>query len=133
MATISKFEDLEVWQMSRIFCQRIHAICMEKPLNSDFSIRDQIKRSSGSTMDNIAEGFERGGNREFIQFLYIAKGSVGESRSQLYRIEDFGYLSSEEAQNLRNSAESISNKLSALIKYLESTEKRGIKYKSRKQ
>lgn len=60
MATISKFEDLEVWQMSRTFCQRIHAICMEKPLNSDFSITDQIKRSSSSTIVNFAEGFERG-------------------------------------------------------------------------
>jgi four helix bundle protein len=92
MATIKKFEELEIWQQARIFSQQIILISKETELKSDFRLRDQIKASSGSVMDNIAEGFERNGKLEFRQFLSIAKGSTGETRSQLYRVFDNEYI-----------------------------------------
>jgi four helix bundle protein len=82
MATITRFEDLEIWQEARRLFNQIKDICNQTALTSDFKLKDQIKASSGSVMDNIAEGFERDGNLEFRQFLSIAKGSAGETRSQ---------------------------------------------------
>lgn len=78
---INRFEDLEIWQEAREFCKFIFDITSSGPFNKDFRFRDQIRASSGSIMDNIAEGYERDGNKEFIQFLSIAKGSCGEARS----------------------------------------------------
>ena len=92
MATINRFEDLEIWQEARKLAKEIHIISIETGLKSDFKFKEQIKSSSGSVMDNIAEGFERDGNIEFRQFLSIAKGSAGETRSQLYRVFDFDYI-----------------------------------------
>lgn len=85
MATIERFEDLEIWQSARIISKKIHFLSLETELKNDFGLRNQIRNSSGSVMDNIAEGFERGGNLEFRQFLSVAKASAGETRSQLYR------------------------------------------------
>ena len=84
MATIKKFKDLEIWQEARRLSTEIKEIVLNSELKNDFRLRDQIKGSSGSVMDNIAEGFEPDGNIEFRQFLSIARGSAGESRSQLY-------------------------------------------------
>jgi four helix bundle protein len=92
MATIKRFEDLEIWQEARRLSKIIHKISIETDLKTDFKFREQIKSSSGSVMDNIAEGFERDGTIEFRQFLSIAKGSAGETRSQLYRVFDYGYI-----------------------------------------
>ncbi|MNJ99281.1 hypothetical protein D3C87_170560 [compost metagenome] len=83
MATINRFEDLEIWQEARRLSKEIHTVSFETDLKNDFRLKSQIKASSGSVMDNIAEGFERDGNTEFRQFLSIAKGSAGETRSQL--------------------------------------------------
>lgn len=88
MATVNRFEDLEIWQEARRLAEIIHKISIETDLKTDFRFKEQIKSSSGSVMDNIAEGFERDGNLEFRQFLSIAKGSAGETRSQLYRVFD---------------------------------------------
>ena len=82
MATIRRFEDLEIWQEARRLADVINKITVETDLKSDYRFKAQIKSSSGSVMDNIAEGFERDGNIEFRQFLSIPKGSVGVTRSQ---------------------------------------------------
>jgi four helix bundle protein len=95
MATIKIFEDLEIWQLSRILCNEIKVIINETNLNSDYRLKDLINGSSGSIMDNIAEGFERDGNKEFHNFLSIAKGYCGECRYQLYRTVDRKYISEE--------------------------------------
>jgi len=88
MATIKRFEDLEVWQLARELNKRISPILDKLNETKNFDLKSQLDRSAGSVMDNISEGFERDGNREFIQFLAISKGSLGEVRSQLYRVLD---------------------------------------------
>lgn len=89
MATILRFEDLEVWQKAREISKYVFLLTNKDNFSRDFSLKDQINRSCGSAMDNIAEGFERDGNKEFINFLTISKGSVGEIRSQTYRAFDY--------------------------------------------
>ncbi len=88
MATIKRFEDLEIWQDARELCKFINRLIERDKFKYNFSLKDQISRSSGSIMDNIAEGFERGGNKEFVNFLTYSKGSTGEVRSQSYRAFD---------------------------------------------
>jgi four helix bundle protein len=88
MASIKSFEDILTWQKARDSAKEIWYLTLQKPFSTDFSLRDQINRSAGSIMDNIAEGFERGGNKEFSQFLFIAKASLAEVKSQLYRASD---------------------------------------------
>ena len=96
MGTIKRFEDLEVWKDSRIVDKKIFDLTCGEKFKFDYEFVRQIRKSSGSCMDNIAEGFERGSNKEFIQFLYISKGSIGESRSQSYRALDRGYITEQE-------------------------------------
>lgn len=119
MATIKNFEDLEIWQLSRTLCQHVYEIMTETNLKSDYKLKEQINGSSGSIMDNIAEGFERDGNKEFHNFLSIAKGSCGETRSQLYRIYDRKYIDEERFSELKNKSLVISQKTKAFMKYLE--------------
>lgn len=115
MATINRFEDLEIWQEARRLSKMIQKIATETDLKTDFKFKEQIKSSSGSVMDNLAEGFERDGNLEFRQFLSIAKGSAGETRSQLYRVFDYGYINQQLLDELKNDYEKLSGKLKTLF------------------
>lgn len=130
MATLRRFEDLEIWQEARILSKEIIEFTRNTDLKSDFRLRDQIKSSSGSVMDNIAEGFERDGNLEFRQFLSIAKGSAGETRSQLYRIYDNGYISNKEMIALTSKYETLSKRIANFITYLNKKDFKGNKFKN---
>tara|TARA_R110002050_G_scaffold350_4_gene2284 strand:+ start:1260 stop:1670 length:411 start_codon:yes stop_codon:yes gene_type:complete len=92
MAKVERFEDLVIWQLAREICNKVHQIFETTSLGSNYALRNQMDKGSGSIMDNISEGFERNGNREFIQFLSIAKASCGELRSQLYRVLDRNHI-----------------------------------------
>ncbi|KMQ62133.1 30S ribosomal protein S23 [Chryseobacterium sp. BLS98] len=129
MGTIRKFEDLEIWQLSRELCKEIYNIIQGTALKNNFKLCSQIDSSSGSIIDNIAEGFERNGTREFIQFLSIAKASCGETRSQLYRVFDRNFISQELFETLLERTETLSKKISSFIKYLKITDLKGTKYK----
>ena len=125
---IDRFEDLEIWKEAREICKFVFSLTSRDPFLKDFRFRDQIRASSGSVMDNIAEGFERGGNKEFIQFLYIAKGSCGETRSQGHRAFDQEYITSQELEMLISLVLTESTKISNLINYLKKSDLKGAKY-----
>jgi len=129
MATIERFEDTKAWQEARILTQRVYVLTKAGDFARDFALRDQIRRSAISIMSNIAEGFERGGDKEFIQFLYIAKGSCGEVRAQLYIAHDVGYLPEDDWRKLIEQCKKISKMLSGLITYLQHSPLRGEKYR----
>ena len=130
MATFNKFEDIIAWQKARELCKIINAYTLYTEFSRDFKLVSQIKSSSGSAMDNIAEGFERGGNKELIQFLFISKGSVGETRSQLYRALDNEYITQEEFQKAYNLADEVGKLIRGLISHLKNSELKGDKYKN---
>lgn len=130
MATITRFEDLEIWKKAREICQNIFEIRENTGLKTDYKLYDQINGSSGSTMDNIAEGFERDGNKEFAQFLSIAKASCGETRSQLYRISDRKYITEKEFDIYYNKLIALSRQISSFMKYLRESQVKGIKYRT---
>ena len=126
MAIIRTFEDIEAWQLARSQNQWLHTIVTTTPLEHDFALKNQMQRSFGSIMDNIAEGFERNGNKEFIQFLSIAKASFGEARSQLYRLLDFGYVKQEEFNEQKENLVLLSKKISGFITYLKNADNLGL-------
>jgi len=125
---IKRFEDLEIWQEARILCKVIFEITSVGPFSADFKFRDQIRASSGSVMDNIAEGFDRGGNREFCQFLSISQGSTGEVRSQSYRAYDYKYIDDERLNELLERTDSLCRKTFNLMKHLKHSDIQGFKY-----
>ena len=125
---IECFEDLEIWQDARELCKLIFVITSKEPFCNDFKFRDQIRASSGSVMDNIAEGFDRGGNKEFHQFLSFSRGSTGEVRSQSYRAFDFGYINNETFQELLDKTSTLRNRISKLMQYLKKSDFKGLKY-----
>jgi len=127
--TVNRFEDLEIWKNARELCKKIREAINQTALSKDFSLKEQILRSSGSVMDNIAEGFERDGNKEFINFLYIAKDSLGETRSQIYRICDAGFMDKDSYVRLINDCLSLSAQIKKFINYLSSSEFKGSKKK----
>ncbi|WP_420321047.1 four helix bundle protein [Flagellimonas sp.] len=129
MATIKRFEDLEIWQEARRLSQEIIRLSKQTDLKSDFRLKDQIKASAGSVMDNIAEGFERDGNIEFRQFLSFTKGSSGETRSQLYRVFDNQYIEKDEMEKLTSEYETLSRRIANFINYLNKKDFKGNKFK----
>ena len=123
-----KFEDLEIWQIARELSGDIFNITSSGPFNSDFRFRDQIRAAAGSVMDNIAEGFDRGGNREFIQFLTIAKGSSAEIHSQIYRALDQKSIDEKKSEEIQEKIDKLSRKISNLITHLKNTSYKGPKF-----
>ena len=126
---IKKFEDIIAWQKGRELCKQIYAITKNQRFSKDFGLKDQIQRSSISVISNIAEGFERGSNNEFIQFLYIAKGSCGELRTQLYIALDLGYTSGEEFDKIIKVASEVSRLIYYLIESVKGSKIKGAKFK----
>ena len=118
---IERFEDLEVWQLSRELVKSVYKLTSGTKFSKDFGLVSQIQRSAVSIMSNIAEGFERKSKKEFISFLSIAKGSCGELRSQLYIGLDLSYISKDEFQVNYQLAEKISKSLAGFMKYLQSS------------
>ena len=129
MAKITKFEDIESWKRARRFTNEIYKITGAGKFARDFGLRDQIRRAAVSVLSNIAEGFERGGDNEFLQFLSIAKASCGEARAQLYVALDQGYISAKDFDALSNSANEVSQLIAGLMKYLRQSSLRGSKYR----
>lgn len=126
MATVRRFEELEAWKLSRLLCM-IGVIMEDGAFKRCYRLTDQIEGSSGSIMDNIAEGFERGTRAEFIQFLGYSKGSCGELRSQLYRSLDRKFINKDQFDELYAMAVRISAMLQKLINYLQNTKIAGIR------
>ena len=118
MASVSRFEDLEAWQQARELTRRVYKESRTVLFSKDFALRDQIRRATVSVMSNIAEGYERGRDREFVQFLIVAKGSCGEVRAQLYVALDQGYLTEQDFEGLVGQAERTSQLIAGLIRYL---------------
>ncbi len=129
MATIKRFEDLDAWKISRELCKKIGEIIDKELFQKNYRLIGQIEGSSGSIMDNIAEGFERGTRAEFIQFLGYSKGSCGEFRSQLYRALDRKYITQIEIEELFVLATRISAMIQKFIEYLQKTEVKGVRKK----
>jgi four helix bundle protein len=129
MAKIERFEDLKCWHLAREIARDLFDLSNQGTFARDFDLRSQIRRSSGSTMDNVAEGFERNGRAEFVQFRSIAKGSAGEVRSQLYRAFDNRHIDESALLYHKERAEQLSKMLSGFIAYLAETNIKGVKYK----
>ncbi len=125
---IKTFEDLEIWKAARRLTAEIYRQSQKPRFSKDFGLRDQMQRAGVSIMSNIAEGFERGGNQEFAQFLYIAKGSCGELRSQLYVALDQAYVDQKVADNLLVILKRLSVMIKHLIDHLKRSGMRGPKY-----
>jgi four helix bundle protein len=129
VATIRRFEDLDLWKRDREICKMIFELTGKSEYSRDFQLINQMRSSSGSVMDNIAEGFERGGKGEFIQFLGISKGSAGELRSQIYRSYDRKYISEIEYNDMLSHCVELSSMFQGFMEYLKNSEIKGSKFK----
>ena len=128
MAHYKSFENLQVYKEAVLFCDEIWKVIINTSLSKDYKLREQINGSSGSIMDNIAEGFGRGGNKEFILFLSYARGSCCESKAQLLRAYNRNHISKELFMKLDLDANNLIDQLSKFINYLKTSEKKGSKY-----
>ena len=129
MAAVRDFEEMAIFQKARELSKKIYPITQRGNFKHDTRFVQQIRAAAGSVMDNIAEGFERGGNKEFLNFLYIAKGSCGEVRSQLIRANDVGYLTPEEYNELYTECRKLSAGIMNFIKEIKASDIIGAKYK----
>lgn len=129
MATVEQFEELEAWKKARELTKVIYHVSSSGEFARDFGLREQICRAAVSIISNIAEGFERDGNKEFLQFLSFAKGSCGEVRAQLYVALDQAYVSSAQFQELIEQTRQVSRLIGGLRKYLQTSQIQGRKYK----
>ena len=128
MSKVQRFEDLTIFQMARDLCKDVYAITKDGEFHKDMRFVQQIHAAAGSIMDNIAEGYERDGNKEFINFLYIAKGSCGEVRSQIIRATDVGFIDKDTAKKLYNDSLNLSKAISKFITSLKGSPITGLKH-----
>jgi four helix bundle protein len=131
MATVRRFEDLEIWQFARKLNGLIFTFIVRGEFSKDYKLVNQINGAAGSVMDNIAEGFDRGSRKEFVQFLGFAKGSAGETKSQLYRALDRKYISQNEFETAYSLTDETGRKIHWLVTYLNESEIKGHKFKGR--
>ncbi len=131
MATVYKFEDLEIWQLARNLYKKISALTTQLRAVHEYRFAEQIKSAAGSIMDNIAEGFERSSRLEFVNSLGISKGECGELKSQLYRCLDDKYITESKFHELYEDADKVQKKIANFVKYLNNSEIRGLKFKNR--
>ena len=129
MAAVRDFEELAIFQKARELFKKIYPVTDRESFKSDYRFVQQIRAAAGSIMDNIAEGFERTGNKEFLNFLYVAKGSCGEVRSPLIRANDIGYLTPEEYEELYSDCRKLSASIMNFIKEIKTSDITGAKYK----
>ncbi|GAB4518663.1 MAG: four helix bundle protein [Allomuricauda sp.] len=125
---MNNFENLEIWKLAREICNDVWYFMQNTSLREDYSLKNQMNASSGSIMDNIAEGFERNGNKEFLQFLSVAKASCGELRSQLHRCLDRKHIEKEEFDRVFSKTIMEGKKIGAFMAYLKKSERKGSKY-----
>ena len=128
MSSFRKFEEIEAWKLARQLVKAVYAVTRSELFSHDWGLRDQIQRAAVSVCSNIAEGYARRGNKEFVKFLWIAKGSAAEVQSQLYNACDLGYMKRDECKKLYNDANVISVKLYALINVLSDPTGKGLSY-----
>ena len=124
MAAFKTFEEINAWQNARVLVRDVYAVTRSGDFGKDYGLKDQVQRAAISICSNIAEGFERRGNKEFVNFLWIAKGSAAEVCSQLHNARDLGYITDEQFKSLYDSAKQIGGMLFNLITVLSSTDKR---------
>ena len=128
MARIEKFEDIEAWKSAREVTKLVYEISSSEKFVRDFALVNQIRRAAISILSNIAEGFERSGNKEFLQFLAIAKGSCGEVRAQLYVALDQKYVDESKFREIAERLSETSRLIAGFMKYLQQSEMRGSKF-----
>lgn len=131
MPTYKRFEDLPIWQSARVLAEKIKRLTETELFSKDYRFVSQINDSAGSAMDNIAEGFERGSQFEFVNHLTYAKGSTGETRSQLYRSIDYRYVQKKTVEPLIAEYENLAAHIANFISYLNKSEIRGKKFEGR--
>ena len=129
MATFKEFEDIEAWRTGRQLTRGVYKASKTGLFSKDFALRDQIRRAASSVMSNIAEGFERGGNAEFIQFLTVARGSAAEVQSLLYVALDEEYVNQDQFRDLKALAVSTRRLIAGLVAYLRGSSMKGSKFK----
>ncbi len=129
MGKIQKFEDILAWQKARELTRGVYAHSKTGAFAKDFGLKDQIQRASVSIMGNVAEGYDRGGDKEFIQFLSVSKGSCAEVKSHLYVALDQQYINPTQFNQLYNSADEVSRLLAGFMAYLKQSDLRGRKFK----
>jgi four helix bundle protein len=132
MATIKKFEDLEIWIIAKELAKEVYDLTQQEQFRNEYKLKEQVKSSSGSVMDNIAEGFGRGSRLEFVQFLSVAKGSLDECKSQSYRILDYRLIDKNTFDEYYSKADILGAKIFVFIEYLNKTDVKGVKFKNRK-
>jgi len=128
ISKIESFEDIKAWQKAKILSLKIYEITDSGALAKDFGLRDQLRRASVSIMSNIAEGFERGGNKEFVQFLSQSKASAAEIQSEVHVGRGVGYIDEETFRELYDTADEVRSLIGGFIRYLKGSDRKGPKF-----